>query len=124
MFRAKIFHRLQCVIAWGNTYQTSLQPLFVLQKKAIVVAFDVCYFINQFNQSMLSAFLLSLSLASGSRGDCKSDEGVTENGSYQSQQLQSRVMINTNINSQQPLIPHSLVDLPQNKWSPKEALNI
>ena len=24
-----------CVIAWGNTYQTSLQPLFVLQKKAI-----------------------------------------------------------------------------------------
>lgn len=73
---------------------------------------------------MLSAFLLSLSLASGSCGDCKSDEGVTENGSYQSQQLQSRVMINTNINSQQPLIPHSLVDLPQNKWSPKEALHI
>ena len=24
-----------CIIAWGNTYQTSLQPLFVLQKKAI-----------------------------------------------------------------------------------------
>ena len=24
-----------CIIAWGNTYQTSLQPLIVLQKKAI-----------------------------------------------------------------------------------------
>ena len=24
-----------CIIAWGNTYQSSLQPLFVLQKKAI-----------------------------------------------------------------------------------------
>ena len=24
-----------CIIAWGNTCQTSLQPLFVLQKKAI-----------------------------------------------------------------------------------------
>ena len=24
-----------CIIAWGNTYQTSLQSLFVLQKKAI-----------------------------------------------------------------------------------------
>ena len=24
-----------CIIAWGNTYQTSLQPLFVLQKKAV-----------------------------------------------------------------------------------------
>ena len=24
-----------CIIAWGNTYQTSLRPLFVLQKKAI-----------------------------------------------------------------------------------------
>ena len=26
-----------CIIAWGNTYQTSLQPLFVLQKKAITI---------------------------------------------------------------------------------------
>ena len=26
-----------CVIAWGNTYQTSLQPLFVLQKEAIKI---------------------------------------------------------------------------------------
>ena len=24
-----------CIIAWGNTYQTSLQPFFVLQKKAV-----------------------------------------------------------------------------------------
>ena len=24
-----------CIIAWGNTYQTTLQPLFILQKKAL-----------------------------------------------------------------------------------------
>ena len=24
-----------CKIAWGNTYQTTLQPLFILQKKAL-----------------------------------------------------------------------------------------
>ena len=24
-----------CIIAWGNTYQTALQPLFILQKKAL-----------------------------------------------------------------------------------------
>lgn len=29
------FFLTYCIIAWGNTYQTSLQPLFVLQKKAI-----------------------------------------------------------------------------------------
>ena len=25
-----------CLIAWGNTYQTSLQPLFILQKKKAI----------------------------------------------------------------------------------------
>ena len=28
-------HLTYCLIAWGNTYQTLLQPLFVLQKKSI-----------------------------------------------------------------------------------------
>ena len=33
-----------CIIAWGNSYQTSLQPLFVSQKKAIRIITFTGYF--------------------------------------------------------------------------------
>ena len=30
-----------CIIAWGNTYQTTLQPLFILQKRALrIISFS------------------------------------------------------------------------------------
>ena len=33
-----------CIVAWGNTYQTSLQPLLLLQKKAIrIITFSSFY---------------------------------------------------------------------------------
>ena len=32
-----------CIIAWSNTYQTTLQPLFILQKKALrIITFPSC----------------------------------------------------------------------------------
>ena len=33
-----------CLIAWGNTYQTTLQPLFILLKKALrIISFSSYY---------------------------------------------------------------------------------
>ena len=40
-----------CVIAWGNTYQTSLQPLSVLQKKAIRIITFSSFFEHTYKSS-------------------------------------------------------------------------
>ena len=48
------------LIAWGNTYNTTLQPIYILQKKAVrVITFCVCYLHMQM-QTLCRAVKISI----------------------------------------------------------------